>query len=270
MAGRWQGSGHSGREWTGGGGQGGGGGDPHTGGRHSLGVRGLNPGGGPRPIPRPMPLSSRSSKRCSPRIDIPPTPPPTAEWGTGKAHTRESNISRYLVQWGNYKGGTVNLNAGLFHDKSVDNLFLGSPTVCDAEDVETGLSVESKLQPGRPRSTRCMHFLHAPDVCTFCYCRRVEKQPELLVDETGHYDDDAKPTTPTPYNLLETRACRTCILCAETVLQRAEMIQFLICRAHLLQRQRETGRKKKKKKLKCKTGNTSSLSQYCTEHFPHR
>ena len=39
-----------------------------------------------------------------------------------------------------------------------------------------------------PRSTRCMHFLHAPDACTFCYCRRVEKQPELLVDETGHYD----------------------------------------------------------------------------------
>lgn len=42
------------------------------------------------------------------------------------------------------------------------------------------------------------------DACTFCYCRRVEKQPELPVDETGHYDDDAKPTTPTPYNLLET------------------------------------------------------------------
>ena len=65
-------------------------------GRHSRGVRGLKPGGGPSPTPppkpMPMPLSSRSSSRCSPRIDMPP--PATAEVGTGKEHTRESNISK--------------------------------------------------------------------------------------------------------------------------------------------------------------------------------
>ena len=107
-----------------------------------------------------------------------PPPPPTAEGGTGTAHTRESNISRLV--WVETTTTPV-LDTRLFHERLLTNLLPYGQTFA----LQGCWRFWSALgNPQRQLFFRWVHFAEA-----------TEKRPELFVDETG-YQDDATPTMP--------------------------------------------------------------------------